>query len=284
MSDEIHLTPEELERISKAVENFGNKMQALVNIPKDVITFFESPVWGNVQKIIADAYNVNEKLLNGYDNSVLQSNFEKFGQSLVSLPDSRLMIQIDKLLTPDYTNVVKNLGRALGKMSSIISEAYEMAQNYAFDEEESDLETEFISQQEFEEAFTEQVENPLGFQERIANWAEAKKKKYYVIVLMVLFIWTNFVQPYFQDKIGVPVTAYVVSNVKELPEKANKVICQLKEEVEAIIVENTDYYYKVKFVDEDGVEREGYVAKRNLKLLEEDSEEETTDENTEPQE
>lgn len=50
-----------------------------------------------------------------------------------------------------------------------------------------------------------------------------KKKKYYVIVLTVLFIWTNFVQPYFQDKIGVPVTAYVVSNVKELPEKASKV-------------------------------------------------------------
>lgn len=287
MSEEIHLTPEELERISKAIGNFGSKIQALVDmakIPEGIIAFFESPAWGNVQKIIADAYNVNEKLLNGYDNSVLQASFEKIGRSLVSLPDSRLMTQIDKLLTPDYTNVVKNLGSILGKMSSIISEAYEMAQNYAFDEEESDLETEFISQQEFEEAFAEQVENPLGFQERIANWAEAKKKKYYVIVLTVLFIWTNFVQPYFQDKIGVPVTAYVVSNVKELPEKASKVICQLKEEVEAIIVENTDYYYKVKFVDEDGVEREGYVAKRNLKLLEEDSEEETTDENTEPQE
>lgn len=122
-------------------------------------------------------------MLNGYDNSVLQANFEKIGRSLVSLPDSRLMTQIDKLLIPDYTNVLKNLGSTLGKMSSIISEAYEMAQNYAFDEEESDLETEFISQQEFEEAFTEQVENPLGFQERIANWTEAKKKKYYVIVL-----------------------------------------------------------------------------------------------------
>ena len=92
-------------------------------------------------------------MLNGYDNSVLQANFEKIGQSLVSLPDSRLMTQIDKLLTPDYANVVKNLGSTLGKMSSIISEAYEMAQNYAFDEEESDLETEFISQQELEEAF-----------------------------------------------------------------------------------------------------------------------------------
>ena len=29
MSEEIHLTPEELERISKAIGNFGSKIQAL---------------------------------------------------------------------------------------------------------------------------------------------------------------------------------------------------------------------------------------------------------------
>lgn len=51
----------------------------------------------------------------------------------------------------------------LGKMSSIISATYEIAQNYAFDEEEGNLEIEFISQQEFEETFTEQVENPIGY-------------------------------------------------------------------------------------------------------------------------
>lgn len=62
MSEEIHLTPEELERISKAIGNFGSKIQALVDmakIPEGIIAFFESPAWGNVQKIIADAYNVN---------------------------------------------------------------------------------------------------------------------------------------------------------------------------------------------------------------------------------
>lgn len=51
----------------------------------------------------------------------------------------------------------------MGKMSSIISETYEIAQNYAFDEEEGNLEIEFISQQEFEETFTKQVENPIGY-------------------------------------------------------------------------------------------------------------------------
>lgn len=46
MSEEIHLTPEELERISKAIGNFGSKIQALVDmakIPEGIIAFFESP-------------------------------------------------------------------------------------------------------------------------------------------------------------------------------------------------------------------------------------------------
>ena len=63
--------------------------------------------------------------------------------------------------------------------------------------------------------------------------------------------------------------SYVVSNVKELPQKGAEVICQLKEDIEAVIIENTNYYYKVSFIDENGVQREGYVAKRNLKLIEE---------------
>ena len=32
-----------------------------------------------------------------------------------------------------------------------------------------------------EEAFKEQLENPEGFQERVANWTEGKKKEYYIL-------------------------------------------------------------------------------------------------------
>jgi len=49
-------------------------MQALVNIakiPEGIIAFFESPAWGNVQKIIADAYNVT----NGWWNCHIISCF-----------------------------------------------------------------------------------------------------------------------------------------------------------------------------------------------------------------
>ena len=59
-----------------------------------------------------------------------------------------------------------------------------------------------------------------------------------------------------------------ISFVKELPEKGAEIICHLEQNIEAIITENQNYYYKVIFIDEYGIEREWYVAKRNLKIIE----------------
>ena len=42
---------------------------------------------------------------------------------------------------------------------------------------------------------------------------------------------------------------------------------RFKKNVEAIITENTNYYYKVIYTDEKGEKREGYVAKRNLRVI-----------------
>lgn len=43
-------------------------------------------------------------------------------------------------------------------------------------------------------------------------------------------------------------------------------------------MENQSYHYKIFFIDENGVEREGFVVKRNLKIIdqEEDSDEQPT--------
>lgn len=45
----------------------------------------------------------------------------------------------------------------------------------------SEEEIEHISSEEFAEIFKEQLENPKGFQERVANWTEEKKKEYYIL-------------------------------------------------------------------------------------------------------
>ena len=112
---------------------------------------------------------------------------------------------------------------------------------------------------------------------RVANWAEEKRKKYDIVAVLGRIIVDSFIIASLQN-CGITVTTKIVSNVKELPQKGAEVICQLKENFEATIIENTNYYYKVTFTDEDGVQREGYVAKRNLKIIEEPETEETEEE------
>ncbi|MEI3521727.1 MAG: hypothetical protein V8Q40_12050 [Anaerosacchariphilus sp.] len=115
--------------------------------------------------------------------------------------------------------------------------------------------------------------NPKGFQARVSEWTEKKKVQFFIAWQLIYFVYANFFQPYLVEKIGIPVTTYVVSNVKELPEKGAKIVGQIQENIEAIIVENTNYYYKITFTDENGETKEGYVAKRNLKIVENKKEE-----------
>lgn len=164
---------------------------------------------------------------------------------------------------PSYRELTAGFANIANNLSSIATTIYEESE----EEEISELETDFSSNEELQEAIIEQSENPIGFQERVANWAESKKKKYYIAILVLMFVWNNFIQPYFQEYIGVPVTAWTVAHVKELPEKASKLIADIKEDIEATIIENVPYYYKITFIDENGEEKEGYVSKRSVKFV-----------------
>lgn len=164
---------------------------------------------------------------------------------------------------PSYSELTVGFANIANNLSSIATAIYEESE----EEEISELETDFSSNEELQEAIIEQTENPIGFQERVANWAESKKKKYYIAILVLMFVWNNFIQPYFQEYIGVPVTAWTVAHVRELPEKASKLITDIKEDIEATIIENVPYYYKITFIDENGEEKEGYVSKRSVKFV-----------------
>lgn len=164
---------------------------------------------------------------------------------------------------PSYSELTVGFANIANNLSSIATAIYEESE----EEEISELETDFSSNEELQEAIIEQTENPIGFQERVANWTESKKKKYYIAILVLMFVWNNFIQPYFQEYIGVPVTAWTVAHVRELPEKASKLITDIKEDIEATIIENVPYYYKITFIDENGEEKEGYVSKRSVKFV-----------------
>ena len=137
----------------------------------------------------------------------------------------------------------------------------------------SELETDFADEQELQEVLEEESADQDKFFQRIKNWAEEKKKKYKIYKFIMFILVNVFLLPYLQENIGKPVMTKVVSCVKQAPEKGAEIIYKLKDGIQAIITENTNYYYKVRFTDENGVEREGYVAKKNLRVIEEEERE-----------
>ena len=172
-------------------------------------------------------------------------------------------------------NGYKNIAEVLNSYSSVKDVIDSVYSSLDLDDEEeniAELETDFADEQELQDALEEEFTDENKFAKRIKNWANEKIKKYNIYKLIGLFIINVFILPYLEENVGKPVMTKVESIVKEAPEKGAEIIYRLKDGVQAIIMENTNYYYKVKFTDENGVEREGYVAKKNLKVIEEEME------------
>ena len=243
-------------------------LKELNNIQKRLRKELEIYQYQWVELAFQDMLNGTENMANW--NSIESVNM-KLSESIISIADVQSE-QLRHIGNIDFSRILLSEFINSGSLRKSIDTAYEIVQE-KFSEteiEDNKLESEFSSAEELEEAVNEHINNPRGFQERFANWSQKKKIQYFIIWRIICFLWSNFCQPYFQDNIGKPVTSYIVSNVKELPEKGAKVVCQLKQNIEAIILENTIYYYKVSFIDENGNVREGYVAKKNLKVLDEE--------------
>ncbi len=229
---------------------------------------------------------MNESLMNAVNNmrSVMLSSLpvEEMNLSLSESMQSLLesirptldMINANSaIFKNNYAEMLQGFYDLGYSVSSLAEQAYEEAEKYTSDD--------FTTDEEIIEALQEQEADPIGFQEKVANWSEKKKKKYYIVIGIIVFIWTNFIAPYFQDNIGKPVVAYTISKVRELPETAGKVIDELMEGIEGFITEDVPYYYKVTYTDENGEEKEGYVAKKNLKVIDESEEDEVSEEQRE---
>ena len=172
-------------------------------------------------------------------------------------------------------NGYKNIAEALNSYSSVKDVIDSVYSSLDLDDEEenmAELETDFADEQELQDALEEEFTDENKFAKRIKNWAKEKIKKYQIYKIVLSILLNVFIYPYLGEYVGKPVMTKVVSIVKEAPEKGAEIIYRLKDGVQAIIMENTNYYYKVKFTDENGVEREGYVAKKNLKVIEEEME------------
>lgn len=213
------------------------------------------------------------KSFKAYEQIDISESVKAIAESMNVISKSFVSEQLRQLQQIDFSAIFVDILPKATSLSDIVGSAYSLVQDELEDECDED---DSFTESEIQEALNEQTTNPKGFQARFAGWTEKKKVQFFIIWQLLCFVYGNFFQPYFQEKVGMPVTTYVVSNVKELPEKGAKIIGRLHENIEAIIIENTNYYYKVTFTDENGETKEGYVAKRNLKIIEEKRKEDTT--------
>lgn len=225
-------------------------------------------------KSIAGELSQLSKISLGYDTETIRNSIGNMVESLSVLQTE----QLKQIANIDYSKAFSSTYASIDSLWGIINMAYTASQEYDENEmDELEPEDDILTAEEAMETICEHIDNPAGFVERISTWSQEKIKKYWIIVALFTVLWNIFVLPYLQENIGKPAMATFTSNVKELPEKGAAIVCQLKENIEVYITENTNYYYKVSFTDENGVEREGYVAKRNLRIIQEEIEEKKDD-------
>lgn len=272
------LAGSEITRVSKSIDSnltvgaYKSVANLLKYMNKNSISFFESAV-GTLRPDISkntldEAADMFRKMRE--DKSAFIKSTDINNNNSVS----EIKISIDGM--DEIVSTLRAVEKSVEEMCEI-SESDVLTRNEI--EHKKELQENQSSEQllftenEFNAALEESLNDEEKFKERNSKWSEEKKKQFKLMLKVLSFFIEIFILPYLQQNIGLPATTQVVSCVRELPDKAAKLVGTIQKDIETIIMENTNYYYKVKFIDENGEEKEGYVAKRNLKVNEETEDE-----------
>lgn len=250
----IFRTPGYIDTIQSVVNGLGN-MTDMLSTFAGIINNFKIP-----QEIIRESLNV--KFVN-YAKDISESIIGNSEAVDVLKQNSNLIKGAANL----YEGVFDNIDLAENNLTELTNSIYEEMVSDSDEEVAIQSEEGFRNDAEIREAFLEQANNPVGMQERFANWSEKKKKQFYILFLILSFIWSNFIQDDFKQYVCQPIKEYVVTKIRELPNKKAGVVGELKNE-QAVITGDEPYYYKIIFTGEDGKTHEGYVSKRSVILIE----------------
>ena len=218
-----------------------------------------------------------QQTLSNFAQAVTRSysyEMEGIRQSVIELSKKLSDMQIEQLKTLSQIDFRKiNFDFHSKEFDDLIDLAYE-----ATIEDTSGV---TVSKEELKETFIESPKDYSSWKKfniHLSDGMEKFKRAHFIFYIIMMFLMQHIFFAWFDETIGKHVIPKTTSIVRELPEKDSEIICHLEQSIEAIIVENQNYYYKVSFIDENGIEREGYVAKRNLKIIDqkEDSDEQPT--------
>ncbi|GFI27079.1 hypothetical protein IMSAGC012_02204 [Lachnospiraceae bacterium] len=247
--DRYEINTESIERLNKSIE----KMRQILVDSFDIQTtkmsmeILNHDIQDSLKKLssIFMQYNYDD-LLKGIHFTVSEM-VEKIGMEQIGL----------------FQNI--DFGRLF--RDSLYHEKYDEASNMAFEYTESEVESEEdISQEELLEIFNEQMEDKIGWQEKLYNKSEEFKRKYYVfykIFIGFLIFILGQIAIYFAQ-LGI---AYAFGNITSDPKEDSPVIYYFEQRTEVNIIGETDSYYFITYTDSEGNEVMGYSNKEDMEIV-----------------
>ncbi len=228
-----------------------------------------------ISQTIRNSFGQNMDLI----NQSLQRSMSDFAQTIAQYHYTynieimrQSLMEIAKTLSNMQTEQLKALSQIdFGKLNfDFHSKEFDDLVDLAYEATMEDTEDVTVSKEELKETFIESQKEENIWERiniQLYDSVEKFKKTHFIFYIIMMLLIQHIFFSWFDEAIGKHVIPKVTSIVRELPEKSSEIICHLEQNIEAIILENQNYYYKVSFIDENGIEREGYVAKRNLKMI-----------------
>lgn len=210
------------------------------------------------------------KIMSSYDYTLAFKGVTQTVKELAETLSTMHIEQLKLLSQTDFKQLYINADYHNKSFDDLIDLAYETTV--------AETKVSPLSKEELKSTISTAKENKSRLKDinkQLFTYIDKFKKESYIFYIIITIFIQCFFAPWFADEVGKPAMSKIACSVKELPEKRAEIICHLTQNIETIITENQNYYYKVSFIDENGIEREGYVAKRNLKIIDP---EETSDE------
>ncbi len=248
--DTYKVNGESIERLNKSIKRFSQVMMEAVG--RD-----------NFQTMKLMNENLQQSLLKlssvfgRYDYEALLKGV-RF--TISEMVEKTSVKQIEAFQNIDFAKVFED---------SFYREKYDEASKIAFEYAEDEMENEDdISQEELLEVFNEQMENQVGWQEKLYNKSEEFKRKYFVFYCILCFILSQILAYFMQ--LGI---AYAFGSITSEPEKDSPVIYYFDQRTAVNIIGETENYYFITYIDSDGNEVTGYSDKETTEILPEEGNE-----------
>lgn len=150
----------------------------------------------------------------------------------------------------------------------LIVVAYKVTQVTSYKtNEDGPTESRFSDVEELKNAISKYINNDAISWEKFADWTQTKKSQYLMIWQILFFLCACFIQMHIQINISLPVKADKAVIVRKQPQPDKGVMCLMKENTEAIIIEDTIRYYRIVFIDEEGIKKGRICFKAKCKSV-----------------